>query len=138
TDTRAYLDLGAVRDVAEVTVNGHRVGIVWTAPFAADVTKHLKPGENTITIAVTNTWVNRMIGDEQIEPDVTYATDGSKFTIGRLAEFPSWFNDPAAVKNRKRIAFAMWKHWEKDSPLVESGLIGPVRVRFAKMVPLQP
>ena len=79
-----------------------------------------------------------MIGDEQIEPDVKYATDGSKFTIGRLAEFPSWYNDPAAVKARKRVAFPMWRHYEKDSPLLESGLIGPVKIVFAKSFPLQP
>jgi hypothetical protein len=132
-DVVATLDLGAVRDVAEVTINGQRVGIVWKTPFTADVTKYLKPGENEIVIAVTNTWVNRMIGDEQIPPDVKYATDGSKFTLGRLAEFPAWFNDPEAVRNRKRIAFPMWKHYEKDSPLTESGLLGPVHLKFARI-----
>ena len=137
-DVRAYLDLGAVRDLAEVAINGKPVGVVWTAPFRVDVTEHLKPGENAVTVAVTNTWVNRMIGDEQIEPDVKYATDGSKFTIGRLAEFPSWFNDPAAVKARKRISFPMWRHYEKDSPLLESGLIGPVTLRFARVVAVGP
>ncbi len=60
-----WLDLGEVKDVAEVAVNGKYVGILWKTPFKADVTDALKPGSNTILIQVTNLWVNRLIGDQQ-------------------------------------------------------------------------
>jgi len=63
------LDLGTVKDLAEVVVNGKSLGIVWHDPYRADVTAALKPGANEVTIKVTNTWVNRLIGDMQ--PGVT-------------------------------------------------------------------
>jgi hypothetical protein len=52
------LDLGIVHDLAEVIVNGTTAGVVWTAPFGADLTKLLKPGKNTLEIRVVNTWHN--------------------------------------------------------------------------------
>ena len=60
-----WLDLGDVENLAEVSVNGKDVGILWKAPFKIDVTGVLKPGSNEIQIKVTNLWVNRMIGDQQ-------------------------------------------------------------------------
>ena len=62
---RLLLDLGAVKNLAEVTVNGKPLGILWKAPFCADVTDALKPGANTLEIQVTDLWVNRLIGDAQ-------------------------------------------------------------------------
>lgn len=59
------LELGDVGDVAEVRVNGAPAGIAWTAPFAVDVTAHLRTGRNRIEIRVANLWVNRLIGDAQ-------------------------------------------------------------------------
>jgi hypothetical protein len=46
-------------------VNGKNLGQRWHAPYRVDVTSILKPGANEITIKVINSWVNRMIGDEQ-------------------------------------------------------------------------
>ena len=60
-----WLDLGDVKNLAEVTVNGKNLGVAWHAPFQVDVTGALKPGANELTIEVTNAWVNRLIGDEQ-------------------------------------------------------------------------
>jgi hypothetical protein len=57
------IDLGAVRDIAKITVNGIEVGGVWTPPYQLDITKSLKPGENQLQIKVVNTWVNRLLGD---------------------------------------------------------------------------
>jgi hypothetical protein len=62
---RMVLDLGTVKDLAEVVVNGRSLGIVWHDPYRADVTAALKPGANEVTIKVTNTWVNRLVGDMQ-------------------------------------------------------------------------
>lgn len=59
------LDLGEVRELAEVTVNGKLAGYAWHAPYAVDVSQVAKPGKNALTIRVANTWVNRLIGDAQ-------------------------------------------------------------------------
>ncbi|NQU44062.1 hypothetical protein HQ520_12310 [bacterium] len=129
-----YLDLGKVCDVAEVTLNGLPVGIVWTSPFALDVSDLLRSGANTLQVAVANRWVNRIIGDENLPADALYAEDGSKFTIGRLADLPPWLNDPRAIKKRKRFSFATWHFSDLagDSNLIESGLLGPVRLEFLR------
>jgi hypothetical protein len=91
------LDLGDVRDLAEVAVNGKYLGILWKRPFRIDLTGVLLPGSNQLVIQVTNLWVNRMIGDQQ----------------------------PWAVKKYTFTDFAPYK---ADSPLLPSGLLGPVRL----------
>jgi hypothetical protein len=63
--SRLWLDLGKVNNLAEVTVNGKPLGIVWHEPYRVDVTEALKPGTNEVVIRVTNAWVNRLIGDQQ-------------------------------------------------------------------------
>lgn len=62
---RILLDLGNLEELARVSVNGKKVGISWTPPFRVDITPYVRPGMNTLTIAVTNLWVNRLIGDRQ-------------------------------------------------------------------------
>ncbi len=62
------VDLGDVKNIAEVIVNGKNVGTVWKKPFKLDITEAVKAGENSIQIKVTNLWPNRIIGDAQ--PDV--------------------------------------------------------------------
>ena len=57
------LDLGAVRELAEVRVNGQSCGIVWAPPFRVNITRALKPGTNTLAVDVVNFWPNRIIGD---------------------------------------------------------------------------
>lgn len=70
TDSRAgtmvWLDLGKVANLAEVSVNGVSCGVAWTPPYRVDVTGALKSGRNDVTIAVTNTWANRLIGDHAL------------------------------------------------------------------------
>jgi hypothetical protein len=92
-----WIDLGDVKNLAEVTVNGKSLGIVWHAPYRLEVTSALKPGANHITIKVTNAWVNRLIGDQQ--PDAT-----------------------------TRYTFADVKPYKANSPLLPSGLLGPVQL----------
>ncbi|MDP3003233.1 MAG: hypothetical protein Q8N38_08910, partial [Bacteroidales bacterium] len=100
-DAQLWIELGDVKNLAEVIVNGKSLGIVWKKPFRVDVTGALKPGENTLVIKVTNLWVNRLIGDQQpgIEKKYTYTT----------------------------MAF-----YKTDSPLLPSGLLGPVRILSAR------
>jgi hypothetical protein len=94
---RIWLDLGAVKNLAEVTVNGRPLGTVWKVPFRVDATEALKPGANTLEIKVANLWVNRLIGDKQ--PGVT-----------------------------KPYTYTAVEFYKADSPLLPSGLLGPVRV----------
>ncbi len=68
-EARLMLDLGEVRELAEVSLNGKPVGTVWTTPFQLDITKAAKPGANVLKVKVVNLWVNRLIGDKQ--PGVT-------------------------------------------------------------------
>jgi hypothetical protein len=94
---KLWIDLGEVKNLAEVTVNGKSLGIVWHAPYQADATTALKPGTNEVTIKVINSWVNRMIGDQQ--SDAT-----------------------------KKYTFASFVPYKANSPLLPSGLLGPVRL----------
>ena len=96
-----FLDLGRVRNVAEVTLNGRRLGICWTAPWRLEVTGVLRPGANHLVIEVTNLWANRMIGDGRLPPE-------------------------------KRICRCSLP--PLNGPLLESGLLGPVRLVDARPV----
>jgi hypothetical protein len=68
-NARYVIDLGDVKNIAEVVVNGQNIGTVWKKPFRVDITEALKKGQNTLEVKVTNVWVNRLIGDAQ--PGVT-------------------------------------------------------------------
>ncbi|MBO2010178.1 glycosyl hydrolase [Hymenobacter negativus] len=63
---QVYLDLGTVANLAEVRVNGQPCGISWTPPYRLDVTQALKKGDNQLEVSVTNTWANRLIGDQAL------------------------------------------------------------------------
>ncbi|MFA6564973.1 MAG: glycosyl hydrolase [Verrucomicrobiia bacterium] len=104
------LRLGEVKCTAEVHVNGQDLGVVWTDPWSVDLTGAVKPGKNDLEIAVTNTWVNRLIGDAG-QPEHKRIT---KTNVKFLPE-------PA---KRAYLGFSA-----KD-PLMTSGLIGPVRLEF--------
>lgn len=93
---RILLDLGDVRELAAVKVNGKSVGTAWNAPYRLDVTDALRPGRNEIAIRVVNLWPNRLIGDKQ----------------------------PGA----KPVTFAPASTYTADSPLLASGLLGPVQL----------
>jgi hypothetical protein len=127
----AILDLGTVADIARVSLNGRAAGVLWKPPFRTDVTTFLKEGTNTLEIRVANRWVNRLIGDEAIPSDLTYQKPGvSKFTDGKLLALPDWLYDSAKKSGYKRHSFASWKHYEVDSPLLPSGLLGPVKIEW--------
>ena len=63
TGARTMLDLGSVGDMAEVSINGRSLGVLWKPPYRVDVTDALRAGRNEIAIKVTNQWTNRILGD---------------------------------------------------------------------------
>jgi hypothetical protein len=130
---QCILDLGDVESLAVVRVNGHKVGELWAPPFSVNVRSWVHKGTNTIEIAVTDRWVNRLIGDESLPADAQYAMDGGPMLSGRLAAFPDWYGDAAKMRARRRTSFATWKHFTADSPLVPAGLIGPAQLSFARL-----
>ena len=105
-------------------------------PFRIDVTGALREGINKLEIEVTNQWVNRLIGDEQLpDPDRFTAGGGSTglaSTIkGGIEQLPEWYIKGRQKPNDGRTTFTTWKHFTKDSPLLESGLSGPVKLECA-------
>ncbi len=73
------LDLGEVHAIAVVRVNGKDVGSVWKQPYTVDISKAVKLGANVLEITVVNTWLNRLVGDEQ--PGVAKRTT---FVAGKI------------------------------------------------------
>jgi hypothetical protein len=78
---------------------------------------------------VVNLWINRMIGDEQL------AEDSDRNPDGTLKAWPQWISE-GKPSPTGRQTFTSWRLWKKDSPLQESGLLGPVSLRATENVRL--
>jgi len=126
-DRRLYLDLGKVQVMAEVRLNGKSLGILWKPPYRVDVTGAVKAGDNTLEVKVTNLWVNRLIGDEQLPED------SKRNPNGTLAAWPPWLLEGKSSPTG-RFTFTSWRLWKKGEPLLESGLLGPVTLRAAARI----
>ena len=100
-DKRLFLDLGAVRNVAVVRLNGKKLGILWCAPWRVEITGAVKPTGNLLEVDIINLWANRVIGDLNLpkEKRLTKTHDAFRFDMLR-----------------------------GSTPLLESGLLGPVKV----------
>jgi hypothetical protein len=59
-----FIDLGRLRNIAEVKLNGKDLGVLWKPPFRVEITPAANPGKNLLEVRVTNLWPNRLIGDE--------------------------------------------------------------------------
>ncbi len=123
-----YIDMGLVKHIARVYINNKNLGVIWTAPWHLKIPEGLlKAGNNQLTIEVTNVWANRLIGDEQEPPDCEwipgYISGGYS-----LKKFPNWFLKKEPRPSKGRYCFTTWNYFTKDSPLVSSGLLGPVRI----------
>lgn len=133
--SRYILDLGTVKNLAVVSVNGHTCGNLWRPPFRVDITDALCKGDNLLEIDVTNLWVNRFIGDEQEEDDVEWS-EPLRFehapgapTAGRyMKSVPEWLNKGLPRPSKERRAVISFKFFEKNSELLPSGLLGPVLI----------
>lgn len=106
------LDLGTVRESADVKVNGHAVGKVWSVPFVINVGKYLHPGENTIEIDVTNLQANRIADYER------RGVEWRKFKDANIA----------SVTNAKEFSFGDW-------PVIPAGLTSEVTLIPVKYSP---
>lgn len=127
---RVILNLGKLNDLAELTVNGKKVGVLWYPPFKAEITSYLKAGDNSISIAVTNTWANRLIGDERFEPDFEWGIDRGADKGRAMKAFPDWFMKETPRPSKGRKAFVIWSYFREDSPLQPAGLVGPVELEI--------
>ncbi|MBL4678992.1 MAG: glycosyl hydrolase [Mucilaginibacter sp.] len=112
-----YLDLGEVKNMARITLNGKDLGIVWTAPWHVDVSKVVKMGDNSLMIEIINLWPNRLIGDEKKPYDGI--VDG---------KWPEWLLK-GQPRTSGRYTFTSTQQYKADSPLLPSGLIGPVTIK---------
>ena len=128
----AILSLGDSNgQIAKVILNGRDLGTFWCAPYETMVPEGiLHDGENNLEIEFTNVWANRLIGDEQETPDCDFAK--APFPGGwYLKRFPDWFKRGIGARpSNGRRCFTDWNYFTKDSPLVPSGLLGPVRFSF--------
>lgn len=125
-----FLDLGRVEVSAEVFLNGKALGILWTRPYQVEITSIVKEGENNLLVRVANLWPNRLIGDEQLPPEYGYDPFQNYFGAC-IKEMPEWYLKGNPKPQGERVAFATWQHYQKNDPLLESGLIGPVTIKSA-------
>ena len=131
---RVYLDLGRIAVIAEVILNGKELGIVWKPPYRLDITGVIKSGENDLLVKVTNLWPNRLIGDEQLPAENEYGKFGENGAA--IKKLPEWYQQGLPKPAGGRITFTTWQHFNRDAPLLESGLIGPVVIRNAVVKPV--
>ncbi len=129
-DCTLQLDLGSVKEIAEVRLNGQDLGILWISPFRVDITRAAKAGDNELEVRVTNLWPNRLIGDEQLPDDC-------QWTGMFLKSWPDWFLNGTPRPSPERVTFTTWKHWTKDAHLLPSGLLGPVLLRTLVKTPVK-
>lgn len=121
---RWFLDLGNVQVLARVLVNGQDCGGLWASPFRVDVSGLLRSGKNSLEVEVSNLMVNRMIGDDVIYPEDTGHESNAPST---LKAWPQWLLQ-CEPRPTERKTFAVYKQYDASSPLLPSGLIGPVRL----------
>jgi len=129
---RILIDLGEVKNVATITVNQKEVAVIWNPPFSVDITDYCNSDENLLEIAVTNLWPNRIIGDKTQPDDCIWGAIRSfapSQVIGRnLQVVPDWVKNKTERPSKNRITFCTVDFFKKDTPLLPSGLIGPVQI----------
>jgi hypothetical protein len=107
------LQLGEVRCLAQVRLNGKDLGIVWTDPWRVELTGAARPGRNRLEIGVVNTWVNRLIGDAALPKQKRVTQSNVALESG-----------PRTLKPYQGFA--------SEDPLMRSGLLGPVRLEWGR------
>ncbi len=134
------IDLGEVRDIARVRLNGHDLGVAWFKPFSVPLRNSAREGKNILEVEVTNGWHNRLLGDKLQPDDCEWGPDrhhqchldGSVGPCGKgLKRIPAWaWNHDGARPSSGRIAFSSWDYFNGTEKPRESGLLGPVVICF--------
>jgi hypothetical protein len=120
------LDLGKLKNFAEVELNGKSFPVFWKPPYYLDVTDAIHTGDNLLQVKITNMWPNRLIGDEQLPDD-------REWNGIRLKEWPQWLLE-GKPSPTGRFTFTTWHHWRSDDELLPSGLLGPVQIRQINVI----
>ena len=76
------------------------MGKPWKDPYRIEISGYLYPDKNKLLVDVANTWPNRIIGDLNSNSVKNY----------------TWSNSTS--------------HYNEDSKVIKSGLIGPVQIQF--------
>jgi hypothetical protein len=121
--------LGEVHSMARVWVNGVDHGVVWHKPFQVEA-RGVKAGVNELRVAVTNSWHNRLVGDEQHPADVEFGRDRGPNMGRAVLEYPAWFLNHSERPSVGRRCFVIWHYHRADTPLMPAGLVGPVAVKI--------
>ena len=99
---------------------------MWTVLLSAEL---LKEKGNELEIDVTNSWRNRLIGDEQEPADCDF--EDAPYGGCLILRYPAWFKDGLAARPSKgRRCFTTWNYFTKDSSLVPSGLLSAPVLRW--------
>ena len=114
-----FLDLGTVKNVAEVRLNGQNLGVIWTAPWRVEITKAVKPKGNALEIDIVNLWPNRLIGDALLPKERRLTETNVKTYETILPPLAAYQTYHCGVCDARRKA-------GQPAPLFESGLLGPV------------
>lgn len=117
---RSFLDLGGVKNVAQVYLNGSDLGVVWTSPWRVEITNTLKQGENELRIEVVNLWPNRLIKDATLPKEQRLTKTNVRTYDTILPKDVSIHADPADEERMKA---------GKPAELFPSGLFGPVTIQ---------
>lgn len=131
---RVILDLGNVKDFADVTVNGVTCPTLWKPPFRIDITDIVNATGNPqpslqLNVKITNLWPNRLIGDDFKPADSQF--EQGNIMERRLLEWPQFIQEEQPSPSG-RYTFTTWRHWTKEDKLLPSGLLGPVVIRYVK------
>ena len=118
------LDLGTVKDVVNVWVNGRALGCLWEAPYRVALPADLaKPGAALkLRLEVVNTWPNRLIGD------AIARKGGAAEPMSPKGPWPQWVLDGKPDSGTGIFTWSNFMGWAADEPLLPAGLIGPVRL----------
>lgn len=116
---RLFLELGNLAEIAEVSLNGKRLGFTWLPPFRVEVSDAVKAGPNELEIRVANLWANRLNGDS-LRPEST------RFTRSNLDRIQT---DPTSDSSYGKVPRGKTRPvYNGIPPLMRSGLLGPVRI----------
>jgi hypothetical protein len=102
TNEKFWLNLGTIANLAEVTVNGINCGTIWTFPFKTDISEALKKGKNSIEIKVTNTWANRLIGDEKLPKEERLTWTTAPFRLQEVILLKAGLLGPVTILEEKK------------------------------------